>query len=286
MAGCGRRRPRSGHAGAAPRTEGRAAKKFYADRNATVVSRRIKAARLALGRLAEAQLRKPPPVLSFAGFADEKTASADGTTLLAAANVAITGRLAPVSLEIRAGERWLVTGGNGSGKSRLMAILAGTLCPEQGTVVRGNRVRVGLLAQDWPDADLSAKISDAYRAAVGDTGPDLASLGLIRPQDIDRPLGAVSVGVRRRLQLAITIATMPDVLLLDEPTNHLSLDLVEELEAALPYYPGAVVIASHDRWLRERWRADRLAAVGVGGAAERWPRDALRRRVPYPPQRG
>jgi macrolide transport system ATP-binding/permease protein len=43
------------------------------------------------------------------------------------------------------------------------------------------------------------------------------------------------------------------VLLLDEPTNHLSLSLAEELEQALEAHAGAVVLASHDRWLRRRW---------------------------------
>lgn len=66
-------------------------------------------------------------------------------------------------------------------------------------------------------------------------------------------MGRLSVGQLRRLQLAALLADPPDVLLLDEPTNHLSLLLVTELEAAIPNYPGSVVIASHDRWLRHGW---------------------------------
>jgi macrolide transport system ATP-binding/permease protein len=64
----------------------------------------------------------------------------------------------------------------------------------------------------------------------------------------------LSIGQQRRLALAVVIAHPPHVLLLDEPTNHLSLTLAEELEAALDSHPGAVVLASHDRRLRERWR--------------------------------
>ena len=61
------------------------------------------------------------------------------------------------------------------------------------------------------------------------------------------------VGQRRRLGLAIAVAQAPDLMLLDEPTNHLSPALAGEIEEALGRSPGAVVIASHDRWLRRRW---------------------------------
>jgi macrolide transport system ATP-binding/permease protein len=81
----------------------------------------------------------------------------------------------------------------------------------------------------------------------------LADLGLLPPRDIGRPVGELSVGQRRRLALAVLIADPPHVLLLDEPTNHLSLTLVEELEEALLAAPGAIVAASHDRWLRRHW---------------------------------
>jgi macrolide transport system ATP-binding/permease protein len=54
------------------------------------------------------------------------------------------------------------------------------------------------------------------------------------------------------------VAEPPDVLLLDEPTNHLSLSLAEELESALHSAPGAVVVATHDRWLRRGWTGAEL----------------------------
>ena len=69
----------------------------------------------------------------------------------------------------------------------------------------------------------------------------------------------MSVGQQRRVALARLVVDDPDVLLLDEPTDHLSLALVEELEAALGGREGALVVVSHDRWLRRRWEGDRLA---------------------------
>ena len=73
-----------------------------------------------------------------------------------------------------------------------------------------------------------------------------------------RAAAQVGVGQRRRLDLAVLLAHPPDVLLLDEPTNHLSLLLVTELEASLPNFPGAVIVASHDRWLRSGWSGTHL----------------------------
>jgi macrolide transport system ATP-binding/permease protein len=95
-----------------------------------------------------------------------------------------------------------------------------------------------------------------YEVALGERRADavpLASLGLLRARDLDRPVGQLSIGQQRRLALALIIAKPPHVFLLDEPTNHLSLALATELEDALGSYPGAVMVASHDRWLRHRW---------------------------------
>ena len=89
--------------------------------------------------------------------------------------------------------------------------------------------------------------------------PALRELGLLPPQDHRRPVGLLSVGQRRRLSLAIAIAASPDLLLLDEPTNHVSLALAAELEEALDSAPGAVLLASHDRWLRRRWQGSAVA---------------------------
>ena len=95
-----------------------------------------------------------------------------------------------------------------------------------------------------------------YRRELGDEVADivpLRSLGLLHPRDLGRPVGLLSVGQRRRLGLAVAVAAAPDLLLLDEPTNHVSLALAGELEEALAASPGAVVVATHDRWLRRRW---------------------------------
>jgi len=117
---------------------------------------------------------------------------------------------------------------------------------------------VGLLAQDVHFREPSRTARQVYEAAVPAGGVPLTDLGLLAPRDLDRPVGELSVGQRRRLALAVLVARAPHLALLDEPTNHISLGLAEELEEALGGAPGAVVVASHDRWLRRRWPAARV----------------------------
>ncbi|MFI9764457.1 ATP-binding cassette domain-containing protein [Streptomyces sp. NPDC051963] len=92
-----------------------------------------------------------------------------------------------------------------------------------------------------------------------DARADAALHGLGLPGlDRERPADTLSGGERRRLALAATLAAAPELLLLDEPTNHLSPLLVEELEAALADYPGAVVVVTHDRRMRRAFHGSHL----------------------------
>lgn len=257
-----------------PRTEARAAKKFYADRNAKVVSRRVNDARARYEELQATQIRKPPRQLQFAGLtaglAVDPNRGCDATaqsgSSLTASEICVRGRLAPVSLIVGPQEKWLITGPNGVGKSTLLALLAGALEPDAGTVTRPQSLRVGMLHQDvtLPDPHhrgTARTAREAYEDLVGADRAEqtpLSTFGLIAPRDETRPVEALSVGQRRRLALAALLADPPDVLLLDEPTNHLSLLLATQLESEIPHYPGAVVVASHDRWLRRAWQGEVL----------------------------
>jgi macrolide transport system ATP-binding/permease protein len=107
-------------------------------------------------------------------------------------------------------------------------------------------------------ADPRARAEATYAAAAGPQAPPLRDLGLLHPRDHRTAVGLLSTGQRRRLALAIAVASAPDLLLLDEPTNHLSLSLAGELEEALQATVGTVVIATHDRWLRRRWTGAEL----------------------------
>jgi macrolide transport system ATP-binding/permease protein len=219
------------------------------------IAGRVRAAQERLRRLLDDAVPVPPEPLRFRGEATA-VVSPDGeeAPVLEACGVSVTGRLAPVDLVLARADRVLVTGPNGSGKTTLLRALAGELAPDAGTVtLRGG---VGYLPQD-PAAPLRHTLLDAYGHARAGTPDDhaaeLTALGLFRAEDLHRRVATLSTGGRRRVDLARLLADPHDVLLLDEPTNHLALSLVEELEAALGRYPGALVAVSHDRRLRETW---------------------------------
>jgi macrolide transport system ATP-binding/permease protein len=135
-------------------------------------------------------------------------------------------------------------------------------------VSRRRRLRVGLLAQDTVFTRPDHTAAQAYEAALGPgraRAVPLRSLGLVAPRDLATRVGNLSAGQRRRLALALLLADPPDLLLLDEPTNHLSPALADELEDAFGASPGAIVVATHDRWLRARWRGTELRLGGAPG---------------------
>ncbi|WP_143626546.1 ATP-binding cassette domain-containing protein, partial [Streptomyces viridosporus] len=150
------------------------------------------------------------------------------------------------------------------GKSTLLRVLAGDLEPDAGTVRRP--ARIGYLAQELPARSPRLPLLAAF--AAGRSGPpeehaeQLLALGLFRAEDLHVPVAALSAGQQRRLQIASLVTRPADLLVLDEPTNHVALDLVEDLEAALAVYPGAVVAVSHDCGFRERFPGERLELRG------------------------
>ncbi|MCV2488384.1 ATP-binding cassette domain-containing protein [Geodermatophilus sp. YIM 151500] len=183
-----------------------------------------------------------------------------GVPLVVADDVLVTGRMRhPVSVVIESGSRLVIAGPNGAGKSTLLSVLIGELAPDRGQVRRGRTTRARLLRQESPRAD-AASAAEAFAAHVralvragavaeGET-VELSGLGLFRPSDLHRPVRELSMGQRRRLDLATALAARPHVLLLDEPTNHLSIALVDELTDALHATEAAVVVATHDRQMQ------------------------------------
>ncbi|MFJ5990624.1 ABC-F family ATP-binding cassette domain-containing protein [Lentzea sp. NPDC092896] len=200
---------------------------------------RVRSASERLERLRAEPVPKPPEPLRLNAPLD--AAVCEGTVLEFG------------ELKVEAGQRLLVTGPNGSGKTTLLEVLAGVL--DMGEVTRNGVI--GYLPQETVVREPKQTVLDAFDGSAD----DLEALGLLRREDFGMPVGALSIGQRRRLALARLLTRQCDVLLLDEPTNHLSLALVEELEAALENYPGAVVVASHDRLLRQRWQGEELRMV-------------------------
>ncbi|RKS06655.1 macrolide transport system ATP-binding/permease protein [Nocardiopsis sp. Huas11] len=234
---------------------------------------RIRVAKERLRRLAEDPVPPPPvPLRMSAEFSSAPPPAEPGASgapsptapeappVVVLDRVRVDHRLDVRDLALAAGERVLVTGPNGAGKTTLLRVLAGELAPDSGSV----RVptRVGHLRQDDTVPPSGRTVLEAYAEgrseAPEELREELGSLGLFRPAELDRTVAALSVGQRRRIEMARLTSGIHDLLLLDEPTNHLSPGLVEELEEALSRYTGTLVIVTHDRRTRERFSGRRL----------------------------
>ncbi|GGX23403.1 TlrC/CarA/OleB/SrmB family ABC-F type ribosomal protection protein [Streptomyces chryseus] len=242
---------------------------FRARGRAHGVMARIRNARERVDRLTANPVVPPPEPLNFTA----RMRTAGGGTHASAAqppsvqlsHVRVGERLHLESLTLGTSGRLLVTGPNGAGKTTLLKLLAGEVPPDEGSVqVPG---RVGHLRQDetpWPPGLTVAQAFALGRVGSADEHADaLLALGLFRPAELRLRIGETSYGQRRRVDLARLVSEPADLLLLDEPTNHLSPALVEELEAGLADYPGAIVLVTHDRALRTRFQGEHLEVPGT-----------------------
>ncbi|MFJ1902136.1 MULTISPECIES: ribosomal protection-like ABC-F family protein [unclassified Streptomyces] len=219
-----------------------------------------------LNRLHTDPVPKPPEPLRFTAdiVVGDETAEVPEGPLTEVSGLRVDGRLALDSLSLAHGERLLITGPNGAGKSTLLRVLAGDLEPDAGTVRRAERI--GWLRQDElpkdPRRTVLAEFADGRLGHADEYTEQLLSLGLFRESEFSLPVGSLSVGQRRRIDLARLVTRPVDLLLLDEPTNHLSPLLVEELEQALVDYTGTVVVVTHDRRMRRAFRGSHLELSG------------------------
>jgi ATP-binding cassette subfamily F protein uup len=171
-----------------------------------------------------------------------------------------------VDLALEPGDRIGIVGPNGAGKSTLLDLVAGRITPTAGALDLGATVKVGYYDQLGRDLDLSMRVREAIAGNKGE--PSLADVVLMKRFWFDgdaqfAPIGTLSGGERRRLQLLLTLIEQPNVLLLDEPTNDLDLDTLRALEDMLDDWNGIAVVVSHDRAFLDR-TVDTLLAVDAG----------------------
>jgi ATP-binding cassette subfamily F protein uup len=190
--------------------------------------------------------------------------------------------LRDVDLLVEPGGRLAVVGPNGSGKTTLLDIVAGRTPPSEGTVRVGSTVVVG--HADQHGGDLPEDVTLRELVAGPHRQPDHEDRALLERFWFDTtaqhaPVGLLSGGERRRLQLVMVLATRPNLLVLDEPTNDLDLDTLRALEDFLDDWPGSLVVASHDRAFLDRV-VDHVLAIGpdhtvrrVPGGVEGWLRE-------------
>src|SRR5215203_6850515 len=150
------------------------------------------------------------------------------------------------------GEHVSLVGPNGTGKTTLIEALAGRRELDGGRVRTGHNVKLGYLSQHAEELSAAGSVLEAAQRATGLT-PNRARalLGrfLFSGEEAEKPMEGLSGGERRRVALAILVASDANVLILDEPTNHLDIDAREALEDALSGFDGNVLLVSHDRAL-------------------------------------
>jgi ATPase subunit of ABC transporter with duplicated ATPase domains len=176
-------------------------------------------------------------------------------------------RLGPLDLDLRYGDRLVVTGPNGSGKTTLLRALLGELPLAVGCRTLGRGVVVGDLDQRRVRFGTDRPLVEEFVVTAGwtteETRTFLAKFGL-GADDVLRPGVSLSPGERTRAALALTAARGVNCLVLDEPTNHLDLPAIEELEAALEAFEGTIALVTHDRRLLERFEPTRELALPLG----------------------
>jgi ATP-binding cassette subfamily F protein 3 len=165
---------------------------------------------------------------------------------------------------IERGEHVALVGPNGSGKTTLLETLLGLRDPAAGKLRLGHGVVPTYFSQHEAELDERGSVLDAAMSGTGLKRPEAQKLlgrFLFSGWDEhEKPVAVLSGGERRRLALAIAVASGANFLVLDEPTNHLDLESREALEAALDAFPGTVLLVSHDRALLDAI-ADRLLAI-------------------------
>jgi ATPase subunit of ABC transporter with duplicated ATPase domains len=154
-----------------------------------------------------------------------------------------------VSFDVGRGERLLVMGLNGAGKTSLMRILAGHTEPDAGSVDFGHNVSAGYYAQEHEGISAGREVLGHMADAAGLPRQQLRDLlgtfglsGDIAFQDA----GTLSGGEKTKLALAQLVAGKHNLLLLDEPTNNLDPPSRDAIGRALRVWPGAIVLVSHD----------------------------------------
>ncbi|MGX1598870.1 ABC-F family ATP-binding cassette domain-containing protein [Dietzia maris] len=183
--------------------------------------------------------------------------------------------LGPVTLQVDAGDRILISGSNGSGKTTLLAAITGERAVDSGRATVGSGVQPGRVDQARSEFGGPDPLLDTFCVAADPAGLDpteartlLAKFGL-GGEHVARGCASLSPGERTRAALALLQQRGVNLLVLDEPTNHLDLPAIEQLEQAVDAFGGTVLLITHDRRMRDAFRATRELLVDAGSVRER-----------------
>jgi ABC transport system ATP-binding/permease protein len=178
------------------------------------------------------------------------------------------------------GDRIGIVGVNGAGKTTLMRTLVGQVQPSAGKLTTGVTVKAAFLTQHLDELNPTWRVLEAVEKVASHielgNGKSLSASQLCERLGFDKdsqwtPVGDLSGGEKRRLQLTRLLMDSPNVLLLDEPTNDFDIETLTELEDLLDSFGGTLIIISHDRYFLERV-CDRFVGLLGDGALRDLPR--------------
>ena len=222
---------------------------------------------------------EPPPrdsveLLSFAGSRLGKTVFElnDATLVVGQGNPdGVRELLDHCTWNIGPGDRIGLIGSNGAGKTSLIRMLIGELPPAQGSLKTGVTVKVAYLSQHLEELNPKWRVLEAVehvasRVDLG-KGRELSASQLCESLGFNSdaqwtPVGDLSGGERRRLQLTRLLMNGPNVLILDEPTNDFDVETLTALEDLLDGFAGTLLVISHDRYFLERVCDDFMGLYG------------------------
>ncbi|MFF9509462.1 ABC-F family ATP-binding cassette domain-containing protein [Streptomyces sp. NPDC014724] len=183
--------------------------------------------------------------------------------------------LTHLTWQLGPGDRIGLVGVNGAGKTSLLRALAeaartqGEAQPAAGNIVVGKTVKLAYLSQEVHELDPNLRVLEAVqqvrdRVDLG-KGREMTAGQLCEQFGFSKekqwtPVGDLSGGERRRLQILRLLMDEPNVLFLDEPTNDLDIETLTQLEDLLDGWPGSMIVISHDRFFIER-TTDRVMAL-------------------------
>jgi ATPase subunit of ABC transporter with duplicated ATPase domains len=185
---------------------------------------------------------------------------------------------APMSLQLQTGDRLQIVGRNGTGKTTLVKTIMESLENTKpatllhGKIIPDSKLRINTYEQELADNLLDLTLGQAIEAIYNSFGLPVNTERIMRIlsaylfdpyADRDQPVHTLSGGQKARLQLMKLFANEPNLVILDEPTNHLDLPSIEELEAALAQYSGALMYVSHDSYLSNHLGGTKLTITPV-----------------------
>lgn len=179
--------------------------------------------------------------------------------------------LPPLSFAMRSGERLVITGFNGIGKSTLLKTLMGIIPPLSGSFAFADPVRLAYYEQDlkweYPDKTPLEIIEQTFRTLGNKEARRALARCNVRAEHVERPVSSLSGGEQSKVKLCRLLLSPFNFLILDEPTNHFDAETKQALRDALESFSGCVILVSHEEAFYRGW-ADRVLDIAAMEANE------------------